>query len=149
MSSNLHEGLSAVVDSGFKAKTFHSLPEVVNVSLLEDGSVQITPLDEATIATRIKTPNILFLELRRVIRRLTEDESWAVRYASKISDPLLPFLHSSNRLQVLIDPMSPYRSPIDALSKDGVLTLALLPSHVYYFKPKSEVIRDVVPIMPS
>ena len=143
--SSLQDSLSTALKDRVEPTRFkssHTLPEVVNVSALEDGSIQVTPLDISTIGVRLKAPNVLFLELRRKIRELTNDDSWTVRYASRIKDPFLPFLHSSNELKILIDPMSPYRSPIDALAKDGVLVLALLPSHVYYFKPKNEVLRD-------
>lgn len=124
-------------------KSAHTLPEVIDVKILEDGNIQVMPIDELTISTRIKTANTLFLELRRKIRELTNDQSWTVRYASRVDNPLLPFLHSSDRLKVLIDVMSPYRNPLDALSRDGVLILVYLPSHVYYFKPKGEVIQNV------
>ena len=141
--SSLQDSLaSAIRAPENRPRSAHTLPEVVNVSLLEDGSVEVTPLDLTTVGVRLKEPNILFLELRRKIRELTGDSSWTVRYAAKVEAPLLPFLHSSKGLKILIDPMSPYRSPIDALSKVGVLILVLLPSHVYYFKPKNEVLRD-------
>lgn len=139
--SSIQEGLSAVI-SHTRVKSSHSLPEVVEVELQGDGSVVVVPLDATTIGLRLKTSNVLFLELRRKIREITKDSSWTVRYASKVDDPLMPFLHSSNQLKVLIDPMSPYRNPVDALAKDGVLTLVLLASHAYYFKPKNEVLLD-------
>lgn len=140
MRNSLQEGLSLAMQST-RVKASHTLPEVVNVELQED-CVRVTPVDNTTIGLRLKTSNVLFLELRRKIRELTKDPSWTVRYASKVNDPLLPFLHSSNNLKILVDPMSPYRNPIDALSKDGVLVLVLLPSHSYYFKPKEEVLSD-------
>lgn len=120
----------------------HTLPEVVEVKELPDGSIQVTPINEKTIGARLRNPRILFLELRRKIRELTGDDSWTVRYASQVHDPMLPFLHSSGKLKVLIDPMSPYRNPIEALSKDGVLVLIQLNSHVYYFKPKDEALHE-------
>lgn len=140
--SSIKESLSAAMDQN-RPKPVHSLPEVINVILLDDGSVQVTPIDESNISTRIKSANVLFLELRRKVKELTSDQSWTVRYASRVDSPLLPFLHSSSQLRILIDPLSPYRNPVDALSKEGVLTLVSIASHSYYFKAKGEVIRDL------
>lgn len=139
MNQTLKEGLAPVLDSVPKAKPTHS--ESITVEVLDGGNILVTPIDQATIGSRLRSPNVLFLELRRKVKEITKDSSWTVRYASKVDKPLLPFLHSSDQLKILIDPMSPYRSPVEALSKDGMLTLVLLGSHVYYFKPKGEVWR--------
>lgn len=101
--------------------------------------MRATLLDTEDANARLRSLNVLFLELRRKVRELTQDPTWTIRYASRVDQPLLPFLHSSGQLKVLIDPMQPYRSPIDALDKDRILDLIYLPSHAYYFKPKHEV----------
>ena len=143
MNPAMKDSLSAALQTELAPRLTHAhnLPEVVTVTLLEDGSIRVAPINSGNVAARLKNPGILFLELRRKIRELTEDSSWTVRYASQVSN-LLPFLHSSSQLKILFDPLSPYRSPIEALSKEGVLILSKVPSHIHYFKPKNEAIHD-------
>ena len=118
-----------------------NLPESLEVSFADNGNLLVCPIG-SNIETRLRSSQVLFLELRRKVRDLTGDLSWSVRYASKIDTPLLPFLHCSSSLEILIDPMAPYRRPVDALAKEGVLVLLRLKSSAYYFKTKEELIQN-------
>lgn len=117
------------------------LPESIIVELNEYGNLVVSPISP-NIETRLRSSQVLFLELRRKVRELTGDNSWSVRYASQVDSPLLPFLHCSSSLEVFIDPMSPYRRPVEALSREGVLVLLRLKSNANYFKTKEELIKN-------
>lgn len=115
-------------------------PEVIRVSQNVAGEYLVASLD-TRIVSRLRTTNIFYLELRRKLRLLTGDESWAIRYASQVSAPLVPLLYSTRSTRILIDPMSPYRDPVRALAA-GEITLFELPSQAGYFHSR-EALRDL------
>lgn len=116
-------------------------PEVISVEKVSDGEMRITSCD-SRIASRLRNLNVFFLELRRKVRRLTGDSSWAIRYASQVNSPLLPMLHSSLSLRILIDPMIPYRDPVKWLADGNELSMYELPSHAHYFMTREQLISN-------
>lgn len=64
-----------------------------------------------------------YLELRRLLRKVTGDESWAVRNQGKDSD--VPVLVSPATHRRIFDPQSSARNPVDALKAKSVLKFAI------------------------
>lgn len=116
-------------------------PEVINVDRVSVGEIRITSCDDR-IASRLRSLNVFFMELRRKVRILTGDDSWAIRYASQVHTPLLPLLHSPHALRIIIDPMGPYRDPVKLLSDGSDLSVFELPSHAYYFMTRDQLLQN-------
>jgi hypothetical protein len=114
----------------------HQLTAVFN----EGGVITVTPEKE-----NLYFPNsyTFYLALLTSIRKADPLEVWNIRYAARITEENFPFLHSSSRLQIIIDPWAPYRDPVVLLGKTGILTLMLAESMPYYFKR----LPDAKPIM--
>lgn len=93
---------------------------------------------------RIVSLTHFFSELHRALIALTGDRTWSLRYASQIRSENFPFLHSSQSLRILFDPLGPYRDPTRELVRDGYLIWQIVPSQAYYFKSFQEasLIRD-------
>jgi hypothetical protein len=116
-------------------------PEVINVEQVTVGEIRITTCDDR-IASRLRSLNVFFMELRRKVRILTGDDSWAIRYASQVQTPLLPILHSPHALRIIIDPMLPYRDPVKWLSDGNELSMFEIPSHAYYFMTRDALMQN-------
>ncbi len=80
----------------------------------------------------------LFTEMKKAIIAETGNDSWNLRYASRITKENLPFLHSSKTLEVVIDPLLPYRDPIRDLVHSGSLEFQISSSQSYFFKSKAD-----------
>ena len=87
---------------------------------------------------RIQSLYHLFTEMRKALVTETGNDSWSVRYASRVTKENLPFLHSSKTLEVVIDPLLPYRDPLRDLIQAGYLEFQISASQAYYFKPKAQ-----------
>jgi hypothetical protein len=85
----------------------------------------------------------LFTEMRKALERETQNDSWSIRYASRVLKENVPFLHSANTLQVVIDPLLPYRDPIRDLLHSGYLEFQISDSQAYYFKAKADASRII------
>lgn len=85
----------------------------------------------------------LFTEMRKALVLFTGNESWSIRYASRVTKENLPFLHSAKTLQVVLDPLLPYRDPIRDLLHSGFLEFQISDSQAYYFKPKADASRII------
>lgn len=92
------------------------------------------------VPTDLHMPTItsFWQEVRRVLEELTNDPTWALRYASEIRDFNLPFVMSARQRLCVIDPMSPYRRPTIQLFNDGSLQLNIIPSILRYAKSKED-----------
>lgn len=115
-------------------------PEVISIDRASPGELVVKSTD-ARISARLRSLNVFFLELRRKVRILTKDDTWSIRYASQVQPVLLPMLHSSQTLRILIDPMGPYRDPVNWLAEGNELSLFELPSHAYYFLSREELVN--------
>ncbi len=129
MTNSLRESYSRAV-----ART-ESLPVRPDILFAEEAgnNIRITCTDPRSILKRIENNNVLFLEIRRMVRMLKNDMAWCVKYASQIEEQF-PFLHHAASTSILIDVMLPYRNPIQSLSKDQPILLTHMPSNAYYFK---------------
>lgn len=85
----------------------------------------------------------LYTEMRKAIIKATGNESWSIRYASRIVKENLHFLHSSNTLQVVIDSLLPYRDPIRDMFNTGYLEFQIVDSQAYFFKPKNDASKII------
>ena len=133
----LSDQLKVLRDSG----KLQAHPEVINVEQVSAGELVITTCDDR-IASRLRSLNVFFMELRRKVRILTGDNSWAIRYASQVQAPLLPMLHSPHSLRIIVDPMGPYRDPVKWLSDGNSLSMFELPSHAYYFMSRDQLTQN-------
>lgn len=113
-------------------RSLSTRPEAIHVERVSPNEILVTPADDR-LGDRLRSHNVFYLELRRCIRLLTGDQTWSIRYASQITGQLLPMLHSSQELRILIDPMAPYRDPTRHLASTGTLSLLELPSNAHYF----------------
>ena len=85
----------------------------------------------------------LFTEMRKALTKATGNESWSIRYASRVVKENLHFLHSASTLQVVIDPLLPYRDPVRDLLNTGCLELQITDSQAYFFKPKNDASKII------
>lgn len=85
----------------------------------------------------------LFTEMRKALIKATGNESWSIRYASRVVKENLHFLHSSNTLQVVIDSLLPYRDPIRDIFNTGYLEFQITDSQAYFFKPKNDASKII------
>ena len=85
----------------------------------------------------------LFTEMRKAITKATGNESWSIRYASRVMKENLHFLHSANTLQVVIDPLLPYRDPVRDMLNTGYLEFQITDSQAYFFKPKNDASKII------
>ena len=85
----------------------------------------------------------LYTEMRKAIIKATGNESWSIRYASRVVKENLHFLHSSNTLQVIIDSLLPYRDPIRDMFNTGHLEFQIIDSQAYFFKTKNDASKII------
>ena len=134
--STLQEQLLATgivaTGTGTKAK---KREELLKMELLDQDIVRIELIKPKGFNNKFfpGRTNELYLEFRRLIRVLTEDMSWNIRYASQIKNEAFPVLISSSRFKIAIDVLAPYRDPIRALAKDQTLHLSILDCLPHYF----------------
>lgn len=134
--SSIQEALSGALRATGGTPPGRNRPEALNLTVHPQG-VAVTAANPKEIAHRIQRTETFYLDLRRRVRLLLQDEGWNIRYAAQVDQML--FLHNSAVKQILFDPLAPFRSPIRALAAGETLVLFQAPSFPYYFKPKSEM----------
>lgn len=107
---------------------------VVSLKLIiTPDSNEITVEAVGRVRDRFKSVNSMFMELRRLVREATECPDWEVRYASQVTNPLVPLLVSTSQMKVIMDPMAPYRDPLTAMSMRHSINLYVLPGRAFYY----------------
>lgn len=97
--------------------------------------VRFTPFNpNPTHSERIYSVQQLFVSMKNALKESTGNLTWSLRYASRVTKENLPFLHSSKTLQVILDPLLPYRDPVRELMTLGYLEFQISDSQAYYFK---------------
>ena len=127
-SASLRDGLEAIIQTGALKN-----PEVISVVFSDDQNELVVRATDSKIEHRLLNFNVFFLELRRKVRQLTGNQDWGIRYASQVTHPLIPMLHSNRDLKVIIDPLMPYRNPIRHMGLGNEIRLYVMPSNAYYF----------------
>lgn len=67
------------------------------------------------------------------------DSVWRVRHCSQVQSENFPLIHSPASLEVIMDPMAIFRSPVDELNSVGEFLMSRLASKAYYAKSSEKV----------
>lgn len=141
--TSLMDALQKAGAQGLVTTKAYTRPEAFELQLDESGNfITVTALNPESLLRRFASFETFFLELRRKVRELLNDQGWNIRYASQVPGINLPFLHHGPQRMIFIDMMLPYRNPLRDLAAGGELLLYRLPSQVYYAKPKDEAFAD-------